>query len=1002
MDDHYRSNGVQPQNNYGTPGSMHTLPPLNGSNQYPPMYGQQGPGSNPQTPLPPHTTGSSAGSIPSMSAHPPLRPLQPSIGSMTYPPYSSAQSSPYPTSTAPGQQIAPAPMSGGPMQELRPMPPNQLAMPHYGGHALMSQQQHMGNQQDQEPIHVVGQQGRRGVLPTVPGRTPPSAGKPATNPTKNADNKFECPHCNKTYLHLKHLKRHLLRHTGERPYQCHLCKDTFSRSDILKRHFQKCSIRRGNPTGANHLAHSQSHLRRNRPSGTSGEQNFVPGMPNMPFTSAGYGNSVPGMAPIANGQPGYNGMDSLSARTSRSNSLIRPTDSLNDTRRNMPGMEMSNSRGHYDDFRGAGAMGSNMGHPSSGYATPQSSTQVHQPYGLNQKPSSAELRGVAVKSESSSPAHYNRNQPSRFNAPGPQQPWSQYHGEGSDNHYQPNVTSAPPGLKVESNQSHSYAEGDYGTPSNEGLFNTLYPGSSSFNEPPAMNDNWLFASDPLPNKVESLISLCYPDTNNLPQDDVLGRQRLKELFTVENVKHFIQHSINYHTHWPMIHLPTYDPARSSDRLVLSIITLGSAWSDRLSHPEVRWLMDVIRCAIYRSSPVIQLLNNSQSSPRGSDIDLEELQALVILNSLFIWHGDVHQRKLGREEVPTLRRIAQQMDLFSVFGVKDSRHSALHRRHSLNDPPLSPWSWDTWLAQEKRIRTLYLIFLIDAAMVIFFNAKASFDIFELRVPLPADDAAWDAQNATECADALGIHGPAAQARNVTGSRRKQQVYLHDALMLLLQNTYDFVPNTTNAYGKFILIHGLHNHLNNIQRQEQNGKLSYSLPASGASTPMSQRDWVASDGQPSTSGRGTSSPATPVDGPTTLHLSANPHLKTMHMALEKWKMTWDSDIVRQYPPNKDIHRVGFCRDAVPFYYLASIFLRVRAEHWHVPADEQFAHAFAMLKQAGKFQDAHGGSVASMDDRYGMDALTQNVSMLFSRVSQSEQTLPSIANSLHPRMM
>lgn len=30
---------------------------------------------------------------------------------------------------------------------------------------------------------------------------------------------------------------------------CVLCRDTFSRSDILKRHFQKCSIRRGNPTG---------------------------------------------------------------------------------------------------------------------------------------------------------------------------------------------------------------------------------------------------------------------------------------------------------------------------------------------------------------------------------------------------------------------------------------------------------------------------------------------------------------------------------------------------------------------------------------------------------------------------------------------------------------------------------------------------------------------------------------------------------------------------------
>ncbi|KAJ5655174.1 hypothetical protein N7507_007124 [Penicillium longicatenatum] len=115
---------------------------------------------------------------------------------------------------------------------------------------------------------VVGSQGRRGILPSVPGRATPvtnginGAAKSTTIPAKDADGKFPCPHCNKTYLHAKHLKRHLLRHTGDRPYMCVLCKDTFSRSDILKRHFQKCSIRRGNPTGATHLSHPQAHLKR--------------------------------------------------------------------------------------------------------------------------------------------------------------------------------------------------------------------------------------------------------------------------------------------------------------------------------------------------------------------------------------------------------------------------------------------------------------------------------------------------------------------------------------------------------------------------------------------------------------------------------------------------------------------------------------------------------------------------------------------------------------------
>ncbi|KAL3475847.1 hypothetical protein BJX99DRAFT_154134 [Aspergillus californicus] len=140
---------------------------------------------------------------------------------------------------------------------------------------------------------VVGSQGRRGILPSVPGRATPVANgvngsaKNTTIPAKDADGKFPCPHCNKTYLHAKHLKRHLLRReyplllmqyplsettnanhrlpdTGDRPYMCVLCKDTFSRSDILKRHFQKCSIRRGNPTGATHLSHPNAHVKRSQ------------------------------------------------------------------------------------------------------------------------------------------------------------------------------------------------------------------------------------------------------------------------------------------------------------------------------------------------------------------------------------------------------------------------------------------------------------------------------------------------------------------------------------------------------------------------------------------------------------------------------------------------------------------------------------------------------------------------------------------------------------------
>src|SRR4051812_34374371 len=88
---------------------------------------------------------------------------------------------------------------------------------------------------------------------------------------------------------------------------CVLCRDTFSRSDILKRHFQKCSIRRGNPTGASHLSHAQAHLKKSHPGphkGTSAmSENGMMNMNGMNMTDPAlqpFGVIADGSVPDAN------------------------------------------------------------------------------------------------------------------------------------------------------------------------------------------------------------------------------------------------------------------------------------------------------------------------------------------------------------------------------------------------------------------------------------------------------------------------------------------------------------------------------------------------------------------------------------------------------------------------------------------------------------------------------------------------------------------------------
>lgn len=215
---HHQSSVVTPQ----------TLPPLQPSNpvmQQPPYASY--PSHASRTPTAPNTPGATN----NMSYPPP--PQQnagrgagyPIMNNNPYPPqpYPGASSAMLPQTTTASshpQPIAPAPSPGVRAPPvLRPMPASGvmsqtgMASP-YGQSPLMPQNSMIPEGGDQ-PTHVVGSQGRRGILPSAPGRpAAPAAGtSQAKNqiPQKDADGKFPCPHCTKTYLHAKHLKRHLLR-----------------------------------------------------------------------------------------------------------------------------------------------------------------------------------------------------------------------------------------------------------------------------------------------------------------------------------------------------------------------------------------------------------------------------------------------------------------------------------------------------------------------------------------------------------------------------------------------------------------------------------------------------------------------------------------------------------------------------------------------------------------------------------------------------------------------
>lgn len=327
---------------------------------------------------------------------------------------------------------------------------------------------------------------------------------------------------------------------------------------------------------------------------------------------------------------------------------------------------------------------------------------------------------------------------------------------------------------------------------------------------------------------------------------------MRRCLTVENIKHFVERFLNFQSHWPLIHIPSFDPIEAHDGLLLAIICIGAVYSNKRDMYQIRALMVMTNDAIKKNSRICRVMAGLQSdegTPLGTlPTDYEELVALKLLTTIFVWHGNQVQRAAAQRDFDGLVAIVRRMSLFNPAPRGNPFYSMLHQPGEIPQSSLQAWDWQAWVRQEGRSRTLFAIFLLDAALCLYFNKPPQFDPLEIRLPLPADDAAWEAQDGSECANALGLHGPHAQVRNATGSQRPRQPDMESAMRSLLNPQYEFQLRATNVYSKFILIHALTAQVWKVQR----GNLQQSSGAQGvispfdhrdSSTPLSPYDWTA---------------------------------------------------------------------------------------------------------------------------------------------------------------
>lgn len=493
-------------------------------------------------------------------------------------------------------------------------------------------------------------------------------------------------------------------------------------------------------------------------------------------------------------------------------------------------------------------------------------------------------------------------------------------------------------------------------------------------------------------------SFCFSDNNLLgirPAD-------VHQYLTAEYLGHFLALFDNFHVHFPTIHLPTFRQAEAYEGLLLAMISIGAVYSDRLVASQVRELMDFSRGVIERKSRVLNVLLQHHNGGLPIDdlgsnpADFEEINAIFLMHVLSTWNGTPVQREKARRQFPLLVELVRKLGL-TTPGTGAS-FSILHQPNLVaENVTLNNFNWESWVRQEQRSRLLYAIYLTDTAMVIYFNATPLFEFDEVRLPLPSDDAAFEARNAQECAEALGLHGQAvAQQRNPSGTRRLKQPEMHTALQALRHQSYNLRPASTNLYSKFILIHALQVQLALAQRQmsldaSHFNPQTLNFPPSGASTPSSQNDWLtrttvdaAGNHIPSATTSGT---ATPVEN--AQHSSQV--LKVILQAFEKWKQHWDEDMSVQQPSSPS-SRLGFCRDAVHFYWLTKCLLKRPGFDLQLAPDQRFSYIMQLLQVVKQWVLTDSaqrgellGSASEIDTNYGVTDLTLDMSQLFIPINQ-----------------
>lgn len=254
----------------------------------------------------------------------------------------------------------------------------------------------------------------------------------------------------------------------------------------------------------------------------------------------------------------------------------------------------------------------------------------------------------------------------------------------------------------------------------------------------------------------------------------------------------------YHQHaqLPILHRPTFSPDRTQNLLLLMVIAIGAATLDKM------YGSALTDCAAELANFIAwharwEIVRDEGYPPPAKLWVFQTLILLEIYEKMYSTRALHERAHINHDTTLTLMRRGTSFIGMttndSPGSLRDGKTGRSSGSNSTSDAVASEESWSQWICNEATRRIAFAAFVIDSIHATMFGHSAKMVAYDIRLPLPCDEALWSATSAAEVARVQSSH----QSNGI-----KPIMFLDG-----LKKTLNGERVRTNSFGRTILMSGL---------------------------------------------------------------------------------------------------------------------------------------------------------------------------------------------------